>query len=525
MPAKKTTRQQCDAAMIEARRRFGHRQNITGFDVGYRWNAGKRTDEICARIHVVAKVPVAELDAAEVFPAEINGVPLDIIQGPYRVSRTTMPTDHRTRSPYLMGGLSCGRVNGGTGTIGALVIDKRSGQPALLSNWHVLAGANAQVGDPVLQPGQVDSGVPVRDQVARLSRWMLETGGDAAIAEIDSRRPWLPLQFGNFIANGKARDSKLGEVLCKSGRTTGQTKARVDGEGFYRLYYEVRPGVEEMREIKGFKLVPLQAGNPDDVEVSSGGDSGSVWLNESSRDAVGLHFAGEGNPDPAAEHSIACNITTVLDKLNVRLATFEDLFEAMESSEALRDDGSHAKRVDLQRSGAELSYPDFPDFPLPFPYPWPGTGGPWPWPWPWPFDPRDVQLRPNEWLRGATPAAVDGFANTRIPDQSPSPDVLARSHRRQVQLERSFGIISDIWPRLQEALRSDRDFDGAEIGDKLRTFIPMGNAAAVIARIINRSSAFEDIRLPTVFETDFDGAVDFAHICEDIIRVLNSKRS
>lgn len=35
--------------------------------------------------------------------------------------------------------------------------------------------------------------------------------------------------------------------------------------------------------------------------------------------AVGLHFAGETDPDPAAEHALACEIHKVLDKLSVRL--------------------------------------------------------------------------------------------------------------------------------------------------------------------------------------------------------------
>jgi hypothetical protein len=33
--------------------------------------------------------------------------------------------------------------------------------------------------------------------------------------------------------------------------------------------------------------------------------------------AVGLHFAGETDPDPAAEHAVACNIDSVLKKLKV----------------------------------------------------------------------------------------------------------------------------------------------------------------------------------------------------------------
>src|SRR5690606_31416855 len=34
---------------------------------------------------------------------------------------------------------------------------------------------------------------------------------------------------------------------------------------------------------------------------------------------LGLHFAGETDPRPEAEHALACNIKSVLEKLDVRL--------------------------------------------------------------------------------------------------------------------------------------------------------------------------------------------------------------
>ncbi|WP_068406104.1 hypothetical protein [Labrenzia sp. OB1] len=518
MAVRKISREQCDAAMMEARRRFGHRRNVTGFDVGYRWDGGKRTEGLCARIHVAAKIPIPELEAAEVFPAEIDGVHLDVIQGPYRVNLTTLPADHRVRSPYLMGGLSCGRVNEGTGTIGAVVIDQATGRPALLSNWHVLAGPRAMVGDPIVQPGQIDSGVPVRDEVAMLSRWMLETGGDAAIAEIGGVRPWLPLQYGNFSVTGKARDPELGEILCKSGRTTGFTRARVDGEGFYRLLYEVQPGVKEMREIKGFKLVPIQPGNPGDVELSSGGDSGSFWQSEGSGDAVGLHFAGEGNSDPALEHSIACYLTTVLKRLNARIATFDDVFEAAVSDHEVSRAGLTPTAQAAVLRGGDLRLPDWPVFPDP------GSEHrlplPWPWPWPWVADPRGIGPGLRDRTRSARARSLVDARSVVGPlvDGRLGPELEFDPYMHRA--ERSLGIVSDIWPRLQIALQSNPDFAGARLSDRLDKFIISGNAAAVMARIINQSAAFDDIGLPKVFETDFDGAWTFAHICEDIIKVL-----
>ncbi len=473
LPISKKTRMHCDAAMQEARRLFTHRQDVTGFDIGFRTRGNKQTDELRARVHVRAKIPLPELAPSEALPEEIAGVPISVVGGIYRVKRTTISSGHEIRSPFLMGGLSCGRINEGTGTIGAVVIDDNTGKPSLLSTWHVLAGPRARIGDPVLQPGQIDNGVPVRDQVATLTRGTVDDGIDAAIAEIDGHRPWLPLQFGSSAITGKVRDPEVGEILVKSGRSTGQSRARVDGVGFYSMLYEVRPGIEEMREIKGFKLVPVDQGNPDNEEISMICDSGSLWRSEDTGDAVGLHCAGEKMLDPAAEYAIACNLATVLERLNIRLATLADLFDEL-------------------RSGERSALPDMRTM-------WSGS--------------RE---------RGLPGASPDLFVAGRavLPRRGRSREPNHITPILDGRLERGFGIVSDIWPRLQIALRPYRDFDGARLGDKLRTFIPEGNAAAVMARIVNISGAFVDIGLPRVFETDFDGATVFAHVCEDIIGVL-----
>ena len=53
------------------------------------------------------------------------------------------------------------------------------------------------------------------------------------------------------------------------------------------------------------------------VEISIGGDSGSVWVDESSGKAIGLHFAGEVGDSP--EHALAHDIMVVIDALDVRM--------------------------------------------------------------------------------------------------------------------------------------------------------------------------------------------------------------
>lgn len=78
-----------------------------------------------------------------------------------------------------------------------------------------------------------------------------------------------------------------------------------------------------MQQIGGFEIGVNPAHPPRDLEISMGGDSGSVWLIDTSgadKDvAVGLHFAGESDPNPAEEHAVACDIGSVLAKLEISL--------------------------------------------------------------------------------------------------------------------------------------------------------------------------------------------------------------
>lgn len=460
------SRKQLDAAMEKVRTRFGKRPNVTGIDVGYRYVQGARTPELCVRVHVQQKLPLSSIAESEVFPNEIDGIPLDVIEGRYRVARTTTHADHQQWFSHLMGGISCSRQGVSAGTLGAVVIDNRTGERCILSNWHVLAGASAQVGNPIIQPGGLDGGQPGSDNIAELTRWILEPAGDAAIARLTGRRPWLPVQYGTYEAfSGKVRPSKLGEVLTKAGRTTAVTRGRVDGEGIYRILYEVRPGVEEPRDIRGFKLVSVEDGNPDDEELSAGGDSGSIWYHATSRDAVGLHFAGEVNPHPSAEHAIACDMGAVLDRLEARIATFQDLLEM--------NAGAQSAGLSEENVGKELTpqpdwpYPEwpYPDLPWPQPpsggWPWPRPypgplPGPWPQPYPWPIDPRTIRdsRQPRVFdddIAARVGRANAGFGVARAQDAiaaaSPTYDELANAVYNAIAENAYPGTFGTIWSK------------------------------------------------------------------------------
>lgn len=354
-----------EEARAQAERIFGRRENFTGADYGPRWKDGKPTGEVVVRVHVRRKLPASALERDEMLPKTINGIQLDVIEGDYRTNdyEAGLSRGHRMTLPFLIGGSSCGRPFEGTGTLGMMVQDRDTKWPGILSNWHVLAGARARLGDVIQHPGAADVQAPdLGAPVARLERWMLNRGGDAAVARIDPNQPWVPLQFGSRAEIRSIRRVELGEVLTKSGRTTGVTSALVDGIGVYRVTYEVAPGRFEPRDIEGFKLVAEERDNPGNTEVSASGDSGASWCNPDTGEGVGLHFASETNPDPRAEHAIACHLDVVMDALNLEPLTFEDLKPPTATAQT------------AVATEPELSIT--PDTPI----------GPW-WPW-WPWGPN-----------------------------------------------------------------------------------------------------------------------------------------
>jgi len=307
---------QLQQAYEQAREAYIEREDVTGVDIGYKYVGGRRTDDIVVRIHVEKKRE--SVPEAEMFPEEINGIPIDVIQGVYGLQVALKPSSlRRTRHNPIQPGLSISHPTVTAGTLGAVVYDNATARPCILSNWHVLVGSlDASPGDPIIQPGSRDGGQLPQDRVGQLERWLLGADGDAAIASLDITPDRLVelAQFETGVVLHSARNAQIGEVLEKSGRTTGVTRGKVTGFGSYKISYSV--GDEK---IHGFIISSVIDGNPDNEEISSGGDSGSIWYNPETKEAVGLHFAGETDSSPTAEHAIACHLPKVLAVLNISL--------------------------------------------------------------------------------------------------------------------------------------------------------------------------------------------------------------
>ena len=327
---KNTNPAEYQTAFDLAREMFSARSELTGIDIGYRRVEGHTTDDLAVRLHVAKKRPESELDACDIFPRHIEGIPVDVIETQHVVQRG--PGRKTERHAILTGGMSVGRLNDGAGTLGALVIDNQSGRPGLLSNWHVLVGDTGREGDPILQPGELDGG-ETDDAVASLSRWILNEDGDAAVALLNGKRAWLPIQYGSKTSVNSARRAQLGETLVKQGRAMEPLTGSMDGEGVFFLPFEVKPGVTETREMRGIVIRPDADAIVADAR-SRHGDSGALWVAQNDKAAVGMHVAA--NPD--ANQIVACEMPRVLEALDVRLATYDDLFSEAERLETLAHD-------------------------------------------------------------------------------------------------------------------------------------------------------------------------------------------
>ncbi len=330
-PTKKVV-EEAIAALDSVRRKWLRRPSVTAVDVGFKIKGDTLTDEIAIRVHVGRKIPVAELASSEVFnktgetPKKVGGFPVDVIEAKYGPSSATSTEpmvledadeaaiaaiERTTAFDPLIGGISCGNPRVTSGTIGVIVFDRSTCQPMILSNWHVLAGASAAaVGEGILQPGRIDGGTQV---VATLTKMRLDARMDSAVATLNGVRGHTRDILGLGTISG-TDTATLGMLVVKSGRTTGITRGVVDGVSMSVSINYVDPGVVAFTN--QIRIVPRAPWPAVDYEVSMGGDSGSVWLNEGNNRAVGLHFAGETNPLPASENAICSPIGPIAIELN-----------------------------------------------------------------------------------------------------------------------------------------------------------------------------------------------------------------
>jgi hypothetical protein len=290
---------------------------VTLIDVGLREKDGLSTGELAVRIHVRDKPPQAvfealsfETPALAIDKSKIPYPLVDIIQATYPLQWgwwLPPPVEPRAQAfNPLKGGISVSSEwLFGYGTLGVIVEDRQTKDKLILSNWHVLAGSEyAARGLRVFQPAYGDGGTPA-STVAALERHAFDQGIDAAVARLTGARGWSAEQIGIGMVTGSTAP-RLGMRVVKSGRASQVTNGIIDGiEGDYPIRYGGL--LHRIHFVQ--RIVP----QPGFAEVSRAGDSGSWWLEQETRRAAALHFAGQDDPETA----LAIAMPQVLDALGV----------------------------------------------------------------------------------------------------------------------------------------------------------------------------------------------------------------
>jgi endonuclease G len=311
--------------------------NVTSTGIGFKTVKDVVSGEVCVQFTVARKLPPAELKRKNLLalPQEIeleDGTKLrtDVVERQYRLAYELVAPEamvatvagpspavlRRRRLDTIVPGASIGRLRGqGAGTIGAIVFDRLTRAPMCLSNWHVLAGPNSSRGDLIVQPATWDDSRVNANVVGALVRSYVGLAGDGAIASI-TNRAWEQAVFELGIVPTELAIADLNDRVIKSGRTTGVTFGVVSRTNVVVKHQHPRGG---MLTIGGFEIAP----DPIQPEITDEGDSGSVWLarngSKPSSVALGLHFAIDATPNALRPVAVACNLHSILNKLDVTL--------------------------------------------------------------------------------------------------------------------------------------------------------------------------------------------------------------
>ena len=306
--------------------------NVSLVDLGWRIrdSQGGRVDvgDLRVRVHVRQKYSDQTAARLESFAAQrlvserAIGFPVDVPQANYKshnwlwfppsqpTPRPVMGNRYAAFSP-MQGGISvagAGMAFGHFGTLGGKVIDRKTREAMILSNWHVLVASwGMSPGSAVFQPNR---GEP-SDLVARLTRDGLGHHVDAAVATLTNSRRLENNQLGIGAVTGSDQ-AQFEMRVIKSGVRTGVTNGVITGtDGRLSYRYNGIPIV-----IRG--VVHIASLDGQDQLISNGGDSGSWWLDQDSRKAVALHFAGDATSE--RKYALAINMPLVLDTLGVDVA-------------------------------------------------------------------------------------------------------------------------------------------------------------------------------------------------------------
>jgi endonuclease G len=303
-----------------ARTLIGH-NGVIGVDIGTKYKKNSAQKSLAIRFLVDEKLSPAKLKkiGRQGLPPQVlvgkRLVPTDVIQASPTthylvVDKIPSQEERKQRLDPVRPGCSIGGRMGDAGTLGMIVYDRDTGEPMALSNWHVL-DLGGGVGADIHQPGPLDEVPSPATLLGSLVRSHRGLAGDCAVAKIANRDT-----DGSMMGIGatpvRIADPEHGDLVVKSGRTSGVTIGQIEGIGLtMSIEYT------GLKVLIGGILTIQPVENETALSIAKGGDSGSVWLaidGQTPTDvAIGLHFGGDEHRNVA----YACALRPVMTKLRV----------------------------------------------------------------------------------------------------------------------------------------------------------------------------------------------------------------
>lgn len=254
---------------------------------------GKSPDDYRLAVRVQHRDLIDSSKLAGIEKAACNEVDLCYVG---ELTKQAEPPNSPSRMRPVRPGTSAGHYEITAGTLGAFVRIDGNDRPHVLSNNHVLADENrGAVGDEILQPGVLDGGQSGTDRIASLERFVaLDPAGvnyaDAAIAALDDGVEF-DASIEAITTTGGVVSAEDVELVVKRGRTTGLTHGLVTAIEVDNVVVRFSTGNLRFDN-------QVEIASADTTVFSRGGDSGSLIVDESSGDAVGLLFAGSDQGGP-----------------------------------------------------------------------------------------------------------------------------------------------------------------------------------------------------------------------------------
>lgn len=291
------------------------KRNVVTVGLGNKQVGGNDTGRMALVVGVKQKLPLSLLATEDVIPAQVKGLDTDVIEVG-EIKLLNQEPDRKKKWRPAPGGVSIGHYQITAGTLGCLVYKDR--RPMILSNNHVLANLNeAQIADPILQPGAYDGGTPLDSEIAKLWEFIeIKILGPSncsiakAIANIInfwarlfSRRTRLIPVIGfetNLVDCAIAKPNQDGDIkstILGVGSIIGEAEAVVgmkvkkSGRSSGLTYGEIKQVNVTANVNVGDSRMALFTDQFAMGAMSEPGDSGSVILTEDNR-CVGLLFAG-----------------------------------------------------------------------------------------------------------------------------------------------------------------------------------------------------------------------------------------